>query len=390
MKRRSIAALIILAAALSVTGVYVLMRTDDSDRGQTALTIAHALGEDDDSGFLRVTEPRPFTFPHDHGPHPQYKTEWWYFTGNLETSEKHHFGFQLTFFRFGLSSKQAKRASNWTTSQAYMAHFTLTDFRDGRFHSFERLSRDALGLAGAEIQPFDVWLEDWSARQIGEEALPIRLRAEEDGIAIDLTLESAKPPVLQGENGLSQKSGEPGNASYYYSMTRMPTSGTVGINNTTFEVSGLSWMDREWGTSALSEEQVGWDWFALQLSDGREVMYYQLRLRDGGIDPFSAGTLVRPDGSTRRLVREDVEIEVLDSWQSPLGGSPYPSQWRFSIPSVGLDVRIEPYIENQELDVSLRYWEGAVRVEGTSNGRPVSGSGYVELTGYADSGSGRS
>src|SRR5437868_5938573 len=254
------------------------------------ISALEATGGSGAAGFARVTGPRPFVFPQDHGPHQEYATEWWYYTGNLDAQDGRHFGFQLTFFRFGLAPAPVRRASDWATTNIYMAHFALTDVAGNQFYAFDRFSRGAAGLAGAQGQPFRVWLESWSAEGLGADALPMRLRAAQDQIAIDLTLEGGKPIVLQGDQGVSQKSATPGNASYYYSLTRMPTSGTLRVGAATFQVRGLSWMDREWSTSSLGQDLAGWDWFALQLSDGREVMFYQLRRRDGSSDPVSGGT----------------------------------------------------------------------------------------------------
>ncbi|HWM94887.1 MAG TPA: lipocalin-like domain-containing protein [Thermoanaerobaculia bacterium] len=347
---------------------------------QASLSVAGALRSDDNQGYARAIEPREFSFPKDHGPHPEFRTEWWYYTGNLSTQEGRRFGFQLTFFRSAFAPSMPERSSKWATRQAYLAHFTVSDIDGGRFHSFERWSRGALGLAGSRGEPFRVWLEDWSAE--GDSTM--RLRAAEDGIALDLVLQPGKPPVLQGVRGLSQKSAEPGNASYYYSLTRMPASGTVSLGNERFAVSGLAWMDREWSTSSLGQDQVGWDWFALQLGDGQDLMLYQLRRKDGTPDPASKGTLVGPRGESRHLDLQDFELEVTDWWESPRSGARYPAGWRLRIPSGNLDLRIEPLLAGQELDVSFQYWEGAVRVEGASRGQPVRGRGYVEMTGYTE------
>lgn len=391
MYRRSlILALLCLAvASLLLIGAYVLSGPDEPAEPRATLSVAQALGGET-AGFARAIAPRSFSFPADHGPHPKFRIEWWYFTGNLETAVGRHFGFQLTFFRTALAPKPVERVSAWGTTQVHMAHFALTDVGGKRFYAFDRFSRSALGLAGAKVQPFHVWLEDWSAQGMGREALPMRLHAAQGGVAIDLTLQSVKPVVLQGNKGLSQKGAEPGNASYYYSLTRMPTRGTIRVASETFQVKGLSWMDREWSTSALEKDQVGWDWFALQLSDGREVMFYQIRRRGGSADPFSSGTLVRADSSTRLLTRDQVQVEVLDHWQSPRGGTRYPSRWRLHIPTEKLELEITPYLNDQELNVSVRYWEGAVQAHGTGNGQPLSGNGYVELTGYGNAHSRRS
>jgi predicted secreted hydrolase len=372
-----------LGIALLAAGLAALawVLTSPEPRGPPPATgMAEVLSGGED--FERVWGPRKFQFPADHGAHPEYKSEWWYFTGNLETPEGRHFGYQFTLFRFAIARGEAERPSHWAANQAYMGHFTITDVREDAFHPFERLSRAALGLAGAQAEPFKVWLEDWSMASTDEGLFPLRIQANADGVGIELYLDSAKPLVLQGQQGYSPKSREPGNASYYYSFTHLPTQGEVRLGRWTYPVTGLSWMDREWSTSALAEDQVGWDWFSLQLSNGEELMYYQLRMKDGTIDPSSSGTYVRPDGSTVSLSEADMELKVLGDWTSSETGARYPSGWRLRVPKLDFSLRIQPYVKNQELDVSVRYWEGAVRVEGSAGGQPVSGSGYVEMTGY--------
>jgi predicted secreted hydrolase len=355
---------------------------------QATIAVADALGSGDLTGFARALGPRPFAFPDDHGPHPEYRTEWWYYTGNLETAAGRHVGFQLTFFRTALAPPDpgaaAAGASAWRASQLYLAHFALTDTVAGRFHAASRLSREALGLSGARGQPFRVWPEDWSAESGVADGFPLRLRAADGGVALDLVLERGKPVVLQGDRGWSAKGPEPGNASYYYSFTRMPARGTVRVGAESLDVSGLAWMDREWSTSALGQDLAGWDWLALQLDDGRDVMVYQLRRRDGAPDPHSAGTLIAVDGSTRPLAREDATLEVLDHWTSPASRVRYPSRWRLTIPTADLSLEITPRLAAQELIVGTRYWEGAVRVRGMAGGRQVAGRGYVELVGYGE------
>jgi predicted secreted hydrolase len=347
--------------------------------------VIEAVGRSGAGGFARATAPRPFVFPQDHGPHQDFATEWWYYTGNLDTAEGRHFGFQLTFFRFGLAPRLPERPSDWGAANIYMAHFALSDVAGQKFYAFDRFSRGAAGLAGAEADPFRVWLEDWRAEGLGG-ALPMRLGAAQGEVAIDLTLDGGKPVVLQGDRGLSQKSAEVGNASYYYSFTRMPSRGTIRVGGANYTVTGLSWMDREWSTSSLAQNLVGWDWFALQLSDGREVMYYHLRDKNGGADPFSSGTIVAANGATRRFARDEVTIEVLDTWISQRNGGRYPARWRMRVPSAAIDLTITPYLADQELPLATVYWEGASRIAGTADGQPVSGNGYVELTGYAEQG----
>jgi len=338
---------------------------------------------EEDEGFDRVLQPRKFSFPDDYGPHPRYRTEWWYFTGNLSDFAGRKFGYELTFFRFALSPVvNAPSASAWRSSQMYMAHLALTDVASGRFYYDERFSRTGNGLAGAQSDRYQVWLYDWSASAEGTTDFPLRLRAKSGAFGIDLRLETQKAAVLQGDRGLSRKSVEPGNASYYYSFTRMPTAGTLSVSGKEFPVSGESWMDREWSTSALAEEQAGWDWFALQLSDNSELMFFQFRRKDGQPDSNSSGALFPADGAQIPLNFGDVTVNVLDSWKSPHSNISYPSRWRLSIPSKNIELEIVPLLNDQELNLLYRYWEGAVAVRGTRDNNPITGQGYVELTGY--------
>lgn len=333
-----------------------------------------------DAGYARALVPRRFEFPADHGPHPDFRQEWWYYTGNLAAADGRHFGYQLTFFRFALAPPSStRRTSAWAARQVYLAHFALTDVGGKRFYQQERSSRAALGLAGAEAQPFRVWLEDWSVT--GAPILPMTLRAATPEVALDLELTSDKPLVLQGEQGLSQKGASPGNASYYYSYTRMPSKGTLRVGNETFAVTGASWMDREWSTSALERDQVGWDWFALQLASGEELMFYQLRRRDGTIDRHSGGVWVDGAGATRPITPDEFHLQVEREWRSP-DGARYPSAWHVRVPALRLDLRVQSYLADQEIRQRFRYWEGAVAVQGRRGDDAVSGSGYVELVGY--------
>ncbi|TDJ00835.1 MAG: carotenoid 1,2-hydratase [Candidatus Dadabacteria bacterium] len=347
----------------------------DNRSAQETGNIAQSLSGYDISGFKRVQMPRDFKFPKDFGPHPEYQTEWWYYTGNLVDSSGRDFGYQLTFFRRALSSYEVDRESEWASNQIYFAHFALSDIENGEFYSSERWSRSALGLAGAETMPFRVWIDDWSVQGEGKS---FKLKATDGSISINLLLKPAKPVVLQGDKGLSQKSQEPGNASYYFSQTRIDTSGRVIIDGQEFEVRGLSWLDREWSTSALGENQEGWDWFSIQLDDGREIMLYQLRLKDGGIDNYSSGSIVNQNGDLTPLKVADFEIEVLDTWKSSKTGIDYPSKWRISIPGHDIELNVVPLLQDQELLHSFIYWEGAVKISGEG----FSGKGYVELTGY--------
>jgi predicted secreted hydrolase len=384
---------VLVALAITLAGgvVFLLSSPRDGRRAEGArasLSAVGALAGGAVEGFARAEDPRPFVFPDDHGPHPDYRTEWWYLTGNLESEAGDPFGFQLTFFRNSLTPEPVGRDSPWDSRELWMGHFALTDVARDRHQADERFARGAAGMAGGAVAPFRVWLGDWELSAEPDtpqdSAFPMRLRAGQEGSRLDLRLLPQKPVVLQGERGLSQKGPERGNASYYLSWTRIEATGTIEWGGQTFPVKGTAWMDREWSTSALSEAQVGWDWFALQLDDGRDLMFFELRRADGTRDPLNHGTLVGPTGETTPLGTDDFDLEVIGTWRSPLDGTLYPSGWRIRIPSEGLDLEIQPRVQNQEMDLSFRYWEGAVAVQGTSEGVPVGGVGYVELTGYGE------
>ena len=338
-------------------------------------------------GFSRAEAPRAFRLPEDHGPHFEYQTEWWYYTGNLASADGSRYGFQLTFFRRGLTPGSPPDGPGLATNQVYFAHFAITDVAGRRHVAAERFARGAAGLAGATGRPFAVWLEGWRAEAASDDGDRVRVSAGDArvGLSLDLVLESRKPLVAHGDRGLSAKSGERGNASYYVGYTRLAARGTIGLGEGQAEVEGEAWFDHEWSTSALGAGAVGWDWFSLQLGDGRELMYFRIRRDDGAVEEASSGTLVFPDGRTRRLARNDVAVTVLGRWTSPGSGVVYPSRWRLGVPSERLEIVVEPRLPDQEMRTSFVYWEGAVTVAGTAEGRPVTGQGYVELTGYGAS-----
>ena len=339
--------------------------------------------------FAHAREPRAFDFPRDHGPHGAYQTEWWYYTGNLFDAAGRHFGYQLTFFRRALvppdeQALLADRESAFAFDQVYFAHFAITDSAANEHVAFEKYSRGAAGLAGAQASPFRVFVEDWAAAAARDDgdAARVRLVAAQNGYAIDLILTSTKPFVFHGDRGLSQKSPNPGNASYYYSMTRMATVGKVSTPRGTLEVTGTSWLDREWSTSALDGDTEGWDWFSLQFDDGREIMFFKLRQKETGNITFAKGTYVDADGRTELIRQDEVTITVLDRWTSRQTGATYPVRWRLASPRYGLDIEIVARIPDQEMRLTQRYWEGAVTFKGASAAGPVAGVGYVEMTGY--------
>ncbi|MEE8339419.1 MAG: lipocalin-like domain-containing protein [Xanthomonadales bacterium] len=354
--------------------------------------LSKLLSGDGIEGYSKAINKRKFRFPEDHGPHPGFRNEWWYLTGNLDSEWGQRFGFELTFFRFALrpepnSDSTWPSGSNWQTHQVYIAHFAVTDKNNQQFHVAQRFSRDALGLAGAQAAPFKVWIDDWSIREKPNTGAAVastedwELTASDDNFSLQLNLIADKPPVLNGTDGLSQKSAAEGNASYYYSISRLRSEGTLRIAGETHRVSGLSWLDREWSSSALAPDQQGWDWFALQLSDGSDLMFYNIRKNDGSQDEHSAGTWIAKDGASRHLSPNDLTINVTGEWESPEGGV-YPSRWDIRLPEFELEITVTPVIDNQELFTTVRYWEGAVDVTGQRNHRPIKGRGYVELTGY--------
>jgi len=381
IKQLVIVITVVIAIYLSLNKPRISTEPTQHDVTPSSPRLASLLGADGVAGFKQVTTPRVFSFPRDHGPHRDYRNEWWYLTGNLDGENNERFGFEMTFFRFSLAPEIASSGSAWRSRQVFMAHFAVTDRTANRFYVASRYSRGAVGLAGAQSSPFRVWLEDWDLSDTVADGW--RLRAADHEIAIDLELTPLKPPVLNGVDGLSVKSALPGNASYYYSIPRLRTVGTVRSGEKSFRVTGLSWLDREWGSAGLSVEQSGWDWFALQLDDGSELMFYSLRRLDGRPDIHSAGTFIAKDATATPLLNADVDIEVLDYWDSP-GGGRYPMAWRLAVGSQALVLDIKPVMAGQELTTLVRYWEGAVDVSGTRAGKEVSGRGYVELTGYAD------
>lgn len=343
-----------------------------------------SLPEPQREAFQTVVEPKPLSFPKDFGPHEQYQTEWWYYTGNLETPSQELFGYQFTIFRRALTPEEMHSnpaSSHWHSNQVYFAHFTVSDVTHQAFYPTERFSRGgSLGLAGARANPYRVWLEDWTIAE--QKNGKTYLSARTDQATIDLVLTQSLPPILQGDRGYSQKGPEPGNASYYYSRVQQPTQGSLTIGDRVFQVSGKSWTDHEYSTSALSEGTQGWDWFSLQFNDGSSLMLYNLRRKDGTIAPESSGTWITADGKTQRLFANDWQTTVLKTWKSPKTGAEYPALWQIQNPKLALDLTVKPFIPNQELKLSTTYWEGAVQITGQQAQQAIEGQGYVELTGY--------
>ena len=339
--------------------------------------------------FRPATAGYRYEFPRDHGSHPAFRTEWWYYTGHLHAKDGRSFGFELTFFRRAIPSEEVKtQPSQWSITQLYLAHFAVTDIEGRRFHFSEKLSRAGLGKAGADESQLHVWIDDWRVGTSTDSTNSQTLVARDGEIALALTLQSTKPVVIHGHDGISRKGAEAGQASHYYSFTRLAASGKLTIGKEQFEVTGTSWMDHEFGSADLGKDLVGWDWFSIQLTDESELMLYRLRRRDGSSDPVSSGTVVSPDGQARHLSVTDIGIETSETWTSPESKATYPNTWHIAIPSLALSLDLVPLLAEQELRTSrstqVTYWEGAVAVSGTKQGKPVQGVGYVELTGYAE------
>jgi len=380
----------LLIVALGI-GIWNMFEQDSEIRA--SVSVAEAMGGGDLEGYKRVTGPREFVFPDDHGPHPGYKTEWWYYTGNLFTADGRKFGYQFTIFRNQLNPPDEAADSlaygkDWSTNQLYLGHFAISDVKTENHVFEERYSRGAAGLAGAQAEPHRIWLEDWEIKRVNtngvsDKNFPAQITAEmADGASIDLQIVPNKPLVLQGEQGYDRKGAERGNASYYLSFTRMQTEGTIKIDGNEFNVLGSSWMDHEWSTSALNREQEGWDWFSIQLSNGYDLMYYQLRNKEDSISKFTTGSLITPDGKKLTIGPGDVEINVRERWESPHSKSVYPVSWEMKIPRFDLSLDLKTLFPDQEMDVSVRYYEGTVSVSGTMNGNDIGGNGFIEMTGY--------
>ena len=375
-----LALIVVLAAA-----VFGVSQLQGKAQPEFSADVVSAMSGGDTTGYAKALTVRDFTFPRDYAAHPEYQTEWWYYTGNLATAEGRRFGFEFTIFRRAIAPTMPERQSKWATNQIFFADLALSDIGGNQFFSRERFSRGAVALAGATSDPrVHIWIEDWTMTAQNDDATTMHLKASDGPIALDLTVQQTKVPTLQGDRGLSQKSPEPGNASYYYSLTRLLTDGTLTVNGTPYKVSGTSWMDHEFSTSALSQDAVGWDWFALQLDNNREVMLYRIRNKDGSVVSTSHGTLINADGSATHLGLTDFNIEVLDHWTSPHTAAVYPSRWRLTIqsPDGPLSLDVTPLMADQELNSTTAYWEGASKIAGTDGSKAVQGYGYVELTGY--------
>lgn len=335
------------------------------------------------AAFERALPGYAFEFPRDHFEHPGFEIEWWYYTGNVRTAEGRRFGYELTFFRLAVDRGEPPETP-WDVDQAYLAHFAVSDIEAGRFYRNERLNRAGPGLAGASHEQAAIWNGNWSSRWSAEGGQSLFAAAEDAGI--DLELRPLKLPVVNGMDGVSQKSQGPGRASHYISFTRLETAGRIRVGGKEYAVAGLSWMDHEFSSDSMGPEAQGWDWMSIQLDDGTELMLYGMRGEDGSHNAFSSGTFVDAQGNAAHLEAADFSLEPGRTWQSPDSGARYPLEWTIRVPKLAVELRCAPAMDRQEMvtrgSAAPTYWEGAVRYEGTKGGEAVTGAGYLEMTGY--------
>lgn len=376
----------VIGFAVAALVVVLLLRGRDNQASTPAAAGIESVLSGDVAGFAKVSAPRAFEFPLDHGAHPDFRSEWWYLTGNVQSLSGRRFGYQLTVFRNATQAADSNLDASLSTRQYYMAHVALTDVDEQRYFSDEKFARGAAKLAGARSTPFSAWVENWRIDGQTSDAcdgcMTMQADVSTDEFTFSFELKPIKPLTLQGDKGYSVKTADGSNASHYYSMTRLATRGFVRIADDRFEVEGLSWYDREWSTSSLGSGQAGWDWFSLQLDDGVDVMLYRMRREDGTSDEASSGTVVDSDGQSQRLDADEFVLTPLTEWTSRQSGSSYPLVWRIEVPEMELELELRPMVDAQEHLGVFRYWEGAVSFSGTRAGVPVTGVGYMELTGY--------
>jgi predicted secreted hydrolase len=354
-----------------------------------ALLVTLAVGGHAAPPWATVAPNLTIVLPRDHGAHLAHRTEWWYLTGIVRAADGGEVGWQLTFFRRGIDPAPAAPGQSALRARHVLAaHLAVADLTTGTFHHAERLRRAGAGLAWAREDDLDVGVDDWWLRRERGDRLRLHAADPATGLLVDFELAPRKPLVRHGTSGYSRKGEQEGNASAYVSWTRLATRGTVAIGKRRLEVVGVAWFDHEWGSSQLGASAVGWDWFALRLADGRDLMLYQLRRADGRPTPFSAGTVVAVNGTSRSLAAGDFTVTPRATWNSPASGAVYPARWRLTVPSAALDLEVTPRLAAAELraerSTATTYWEGPVAVTGSAVGE-----GYVELTGYAGTMAGR-
>jgi predicted secreted hydrolase len=324
-----------------------------------------------------------YAFPRDHFNHPDFRTEWWYYTGNVKSADGRRFGFELTFFRQGID-RETKSTGTWDVRDLYLAHLALSDLDGGKFLHAERTNRAGPAIAGVSEAERRIWNGNWRVFWQGNKQV---LQAIDERFSIHFTLTSAKPPVIQGQNGVSQKGEGQGRASHYISLTRLGTAGEIELAGQQFQVTGTAWMDHEFFTHQLEADQIGWDWMSMQFADNTELMLFQIRRKDGSIDPHSAGTFVNAGGDTIHLGKEEFRMDPTGiAWTSPVTHAIYPMGWKISVPKLNIVINCSTSLPSQELASSVgftpSYWEGSVDLAGTRDRASIGGVGYLEMTGY--------
>jgi len=325
-----------------------------------------------------------YEFPRDHHAHREFKTEWWYFTGNLFDTKGHRFGYELTFFRHGIqpAAERDPNASRFIVDDLKFAHFAITDVAGEKFQFGQKDTRGAFGEAGFDEGNRIAWLENWSLTATGDNEFD--LAAAADFGAVRFHLRGTKSPVIHGEDGVSVKAAGGSSASHYYSNPRLETSGELVVGGSARQVRGETWFDHEWSSSQLGKGEVGWDWLCLQFDDGAALMLYRMRLANGGVEPSSSGTWIGPDGTGTHLRASDFQMTPTTFWKSNATGAQYPIGWRIVLPGRRVEFTVNAALEDQELKLgAITYWEGAIDATGTREGKPLKGRGYLELTGYA-------
>lgn len=380
-------ALILMLLLLAGLGVWWLSSGKPAPSATAPASLAEAQAPAPERlPFRQALAGYTYQFPADHAAHPPFKTEWWYYTGHLRAKTGQRYGFELTFFRSatGLPGLPATDASTWGVPELYVAHFAVSDLDRKQFLVAEQLGRPHPQRAGASASDYHVWIGDWLVGL--DEQGRHHLRATSQDATLDLTLDSDKPPAIHGKDGISQKAPCVGCASHYYSLTRLKGAGTLAVGGKPLPVEAQAWMDHEFGSNQLSSEQIGWDWFSVQLTNDEELMVYLLRRKDGTLEPTSSGTLVDRTGKTTHLALNELSVEVLDHWVSPKTKARYPMGWRLRVPGRGLDLTLRAEMPDQELvlddNTGVSYWEGACRASGQQGNTPVTGQAYVEMTGY--------
>ncbi len=348
--------------------------------------LAPVQAEPADTYYKKALPGYKFSFPRDHASHEAFKTEWWYYTGHLKSDDGKKYGYELTFFRSGVSPAQKGEGIAKEHANVYLAHFAVSDISNKKFHFYEKLTRSGLSLGTASSSVLHIYNDGWRVDEAGDAMI---LTADAEKAGIKLLLNSKKTPVIHGKDGVSQKADCVGCASHYYSLTRLETKGLLFIDGKEKRVEGTSWMDHEFGSNQLTEEQVGWDWYSLQLSDNSELMLYMMRKRDGSIDKNSSGTIINADGKTEHLSLAQFKVQAKSKWLSPLSKGNYPMNWEIEIPSKQIKLQVNADFDSQELvtkrSTDVTYWEGASSVSGTKMGKPITGEAYVEMTGYSES-----